>query len=69
MKIPYICSRKEEENGTVTNCHQLKTNYMSNNEPGYAYILINPSFREDWVKIGHSSPPLDVKNSKYTLKQ
>ena len=28
---------------------------MSNKEPGYVYILTNPSFREDWVKIGMSS--------------
>lgn len=25
---------------------------MGNKEPGYVYILTNPSFREDWVKIG-----------------
>ena len=25
---------------------------MTNKEPGYVYILTNPSFREDWVKIG-----------------
>ena len=25
---------------------------MANNEPGYVYTLTNPSFREDWVKIG-----------------
>ena len=24
---------------------------MSNKEPGYVYILTNPSFREDYVKI------------------
>ena len=24
---------------------------MSNKEPGYVYILTNPSFRKDWVKI------------------
>lgn len=23
---------------------------MSSKEPGYVYILTNPSFREDWVK-------------------
>ena len=23
---------------------------MANKEPGYVYILTNPSFREDWVK-------------------
>lgn len=33
---------------------------MSNKEPGYVYILTNPSFREDWVKIGRSSHPVDV---------
>ena len=34
---------------------QPKRNYirnMANKEPGYVYILTNPSFREDWVKIG-----------------
>ncbi len=25
---------------------------MAKKEPGYVYILTNPSFREDWVKIG-----------------
>ena len=28
---------------------------MANKEPGYVYILSNPSFREDWVKIGKST--------------
>ena len=28
---------------------------MSNKESGYVYILTNPSFREDWVKIGKST--------------
>ena len=28
---------------------------MSDKEQGYVYILTNPSFREDWVKIGKSS--------------
>ncbi len=30
---------------------------MSNKEPGYVYILTNPSFREDWVKIGKLETP------------
>lgn len=30
-------------------------------EPGYVYILTNPSFREDWVKIGKSARPVDVR--------
>ena len=33
---------------------------MSNKEPGYVYILINPSFREDRVKIGKNGHPVDV---------
>jgi hypothetical protein len=37
---------------------------MSNNEPGYVYILPNPSFREDWVKIGKSSRPVDVRSKE-----
>lgn len=37
---------------------------MSNNEIGYVYILTNPSFREDWVKIGKSSRPVDVRSKE-----
>lgn len=37
---------------------------MSNKEPGYIYILTNPSFREDWVKIGKSSRPVDVRSKE-----
>lgn len=33
-------------------------------EPGYVYILTNPSFREDWVKIGRSSRPVDVRSKE-----
>lgn len=34
---------------------------------GYVYILTNPSFKEDWVKIGKSSRPVEglFKNYKY----
>ena len=31
---------------------------MITKEPGYVYILTNPSFREDWVKIGMSCRPV-----------
>lgn len=34
------------------------------NEPGYVYILTNPSFREDWVKIGKSARPVDVRSKE-----
>lgn len=31
---------------------------------GYVYILTNPSFRDDWVKIGKSSRPVDVRSKE-----
>ncbi len=31
---------------------------------GYVYILTNPSFREDWVKIGKSSRPVDLRSKE-----
>lgn len=34
------------------------------NEAGYVYILTNPSFREDWVKIGKSSRHVDVRSKE-----
>lgn len=34
------------------------------NEAGYVYILTNPSFREDWVKIGKSSRPVDIRSKE-----
>ena len=34
-------------------------------QPGYVYILTNPSFREDWVKIGKSSRPVDVRSKEF----
>ena len=37
---------------------------MINKDSGYVYILTNPSFREDWVKIGKSSRPVDVRSKE-----
>lgn len=37
---------------------------MNNIEAGYVYILTNPSFQEDWVKIGKSSRPVDVRSKE-----
>ena len=31
---------------------------------GYVYILTNPSFREDWVKIGKSGRPVDLRSKE-----
>lgn len=33
-------------------------------EKGYVYILTNPSFREDWVKIGMSARPVDIRSKE-----
>lgn len=33
-------------------------------DPGYVYILTNPSFKEDWVKIGRSSRPVDIRSKE-----
>ena len=37
---------------------------MKHTEQGYVYILTNPSFKEDWVKIGKSSRPVDVRSKE-----
>lgn len=37
---------------------------MAEEKQGYVYILTNPSFREDWVKIGKSSRPVDVRSKE-----
>lgn len=37
---------------------------MNKDDIGYVYILTNPSFREDWVKIGKSSRPVDVRSKE-----
>ena len=33
-------------------------------EVGYVYILTNPSFKEDWVKIGKSARPVDIRSKE-----
>ncbi len=43
-----------EKNGLSLHDKELKTDIMAKNDFGYVYILTNPSFREDWVKIGKS---------------
>ena len=37
---------------------------MKTIEQGYVYILTNPSFKEDWVKIGKSSRHVDVRSKE-----
>lgn len=33
-------------------------------EEGFVYILTNDSFREDWVKIGKSARPVDIRSKE-----
>ena len=37
---------------------------MNEKEIGYVYILTNPSFKDNWVKIGKSSRPVDVRSKE-----
>ncbi len=37
---------------------------MKTIDQGYVYILTNPSFKEDWVKIGKSSRPVDIRSKE-----
>lgn len=37
---------------------------LDDSKQGYVYILTNPSFKEDWVKIGKSSRPVDVRSKE-----
>lgn len=41
---------------------------MSNKEPRNVYILTNPSSREDWVKIGKNSRPVDVHSKELDME-
>lgn len=38
------------------------TNHSDMTTAGYVYILTNESFREDWIKIGKSSRPVDIRS-------
>jgi hypothetical protein len=37
---------------------------MSNSNKGYVYILTNPSFKDDWVKIGKSAREVNVRSKE-----
>lgn len=42
----------------------LKIGGQSKMEKGYVYVLTNPSFKEDWVKIGKSKRIPDVRSKE-----
>ncbi|MDR1183801.1 MAG: GIY-YIG nuclease family protein [Coriobacteriales bacterium] len=37
---------------------------MENTDKGYVYILTNPSFKDDWVKIGKSARKVNVRSKE-----
>lgn len=49
---------------STINVRKCFYNMSSEKNQGYVYILTNPSFREDWVKIGKSSRPVDVRSKE-----
>lgn len=54
---PQVSSHANRSNGSVEYG-------IMDKKQGYVYILTNPSFREDWVKIGKSSRPVDVRSKE-----
>lgn len=70
-KKTYICTYKHPCVAIAHSCHgPISEKHMAgkekkpDKEPGYVYILTNPSFREDWVKIGKSSRPVNVRSKE-----
>lgn len=65
-------SAKPQTLPTTPNIPKTKSNEPNRNavkktspaKSGWVYILTNPSFREDWVKIGKSSRPVDVRSKE-----
>lgn len=39
----------------------MERNLMNERKKGYVYVLTNPSFRDDWVKIGKSAREPEVR--------
>lgn len=37
---------------------------VNKDNQGFVYVLTNPSFKDDWVKIGKSSRPVDVRSKE-----
>ncbi|MBO7391761.1 MAG: GIY-YIG nuclease family protein, partial [Verrucomicrobia bacterium] len=42
----------------------LKKTDIEQEQQGYVYILTNPSFKEDWIKIGKSSRPVNLRSKE-----
>ncbi len=57
-----LIMRIKQNNANFT--HRSNNYIMPAKEPGFVYILTNPSFKEDWVKIGRSSRPVNVRSKE-----
>ncbi len=44
--------------------HSLGKGSRSIGDSGYVYILTNPSFRKDWVKIGMTERPVNIRSKE-----
>lgn len=42
----------------------MEKNKEKAGEKGYVYILTNDSFKEDWIKIGRSSRPVNIRSKE-----
>ena len=52
-----------QKGNTLSNSDNITQRYIME-EKGYVYILTNQAFRENWVKIGKSSRPVDVRSKE-----
>lgn len=43
---------------------KYNTKEMKSEDRGFVYILTNPSFKTDWVKIGKSTRPVNVRSKE-----
>lgn len=50
--------------GVSDTSRQFWGSYKGEASMGYVYILTNPSFREDWVKIGKTRRPVNVRSAE-----
>ena len=47
-----------------TAVHSARKTQLRGGDSGYVYILTNPSFRKDWVKIGMTERPVNIRSKE-----
>ncbi|MDR1945289.1 MAG: GIY-YIG nuclease family protein, partial [Candidatus Peribacteria bacterium] len=60
LVIPDATKEKPQQGKVVA----VGSDVKDDSGKGYVYILTNPSFKEDWVKIGMSSREVDVRSNE-----